>query len=73
MDDLVIYTTTQTHSLGVKAGLVLGLAVRDLPVKAEDHFALRGETLRIALEEDEKRGRKPFVLGRFRSTILSRC
>ena len=24
-EDLVIYTTTQTHSLGLKAGLVLGL------------------------------------------------
>ncbi|KAG6866198.1 hypothetical protein C0991_007223 [Blastosporella zonata] len=59
---LVIYTTTQTHSLGVKAGLVLGLPVRILEVKAEDNFSLRGETLRIALEEDEKLGMKPFVL-----------
>ncbi|KAG6910564.1 hypothetical protein DXG01_009514 [Tephrocybe rancida] len=59
---LVIYTTSQTHSLGVKAGLVLGLSVRVLEVKAEDNFSLRGETLRIALEEDEKLGIKPFIL-----------
>ncbi|KAG6828345.1 hypothetical protein H0H92_008284 [Tricholoma furcatifolium] len=59
---LVIYTTTQTHSLGAKAGLVLGLSVRTLNVEAEDEFSLRGETLRLALEEDAKLGMKPFVL-----------
>ncbi|GLB37364.1 putative pyridoxal-dependent decarboxylase conserved domain containing protein [Lyophyllum shimeji] len=62
MEDLVIYTTTQTHSLGLKAGLVLGLTVRALDVKAEDRFALRGETLRLAWQEDEERGKKPFIL-----------
>lgn len=63
MEDLVIYTTTQTHSLGLKAGLVLGLNVRALEVRAEDQFALRGETLRQALEEDKKLGKRPFILG----------
>ncbi|RDB24903.1 Tyrosine decarboxylase 1 [Hypsizygus marmoreus] len=62
LEDLVIYTTTQTHSLGLKAGLVLGLSVRALEVKSEDRFSLKGETLRIALEEDEKQGKKPFIL-----------
>ncbi|KAF8070404.1 pyridoxal phosphate-dependent transferase [Lyophyllum atratum] len=62
MEDLVIYTTTQTHSLGLKAGLVLGLSVRVLQVKLEDQFSLRGETLRDAMEEDEKLGKKPFIL-----------
>ncbi|KAG6884999.1 hypothetical protein C0993_006650 [Termitomyces sp. T159_Od127] len=62
LTNLVIYTTSQTHSLGVKAGLVLGLSVRVLAVKAEDNFSLRGETLRLALEEDERQGLKPFVL-----------
>ncbi|KAG6879140.1 hypothetical protein C0992_004957 [Termitomyces sp. T32_za158] len=62
--NLVIYTTSQTHSLGVKAGLVLGLSVRVLAVKAEDNFSLRGETLRLALEEDERQGLKPFVLSK---------
>ncbi|KNZ72280.1 Tyrosine decarboxylase 1 [Termitomyces sp. J132] len=62
LTDLVIYTTSQTHSLGVKAGLVLGLSVRVLEVRAEDNFSLRGKTLRLALEEDERQGLKPFVL-----------
>ncbi|KAJ3529049.1 hypothetical protein NM688_g7910 [Phlebia brevispora] len=62
LEDLVIYTTTQTHSLGVKAGLVLGLACRTLEVSAEDQYALRGDTLRKALEEDEAQGKHPFIL-----------
>ncbi|KDQ27987.1 hypothetical protein PLEOSDRAFT_1097003, partial [Pleurotus ostreatus PC15] len=59
---LVIYTTTQTHSLGLKAGLILGLSVRALEVTWEDKFSLRGETLRKALEGDEREGKKPFIL-----------
>lgn len=62
LEDLIIYTTTQTHSLGVKAGLVLGLECRALEVTAEDKFALRGNTLKNAIEEDEARGKHPFVL-----------
>ena len=68
MEDLVIYTTSQTHSLGAKAGLILGLQVRSLDVKLEDELALRGGVLRAALEEDVGRGRRPFILsewGRF--------
>ncbi|KAF8629833.1 hypothetical protein AX15_003200 [Amanita polypyramis BW_CC] len=61
-EDLVIYTTTQTHSLGMKAGLVLGLNVRALEVREKDQFALKGETLRTALMEDERAGLKPFIL-----------
>ncbi|KAI0753292.1 pyridoxal phosphate-dependent transferase [Daedaleopsis nitida] len=61
LKDLVIYTTTQTHSLGVKAGLVLGLEVRALEVAKEDEYAVRGETVRLALEEDIARGKRPFV------------
>ncbi|KAK0212488.1 pyridoxal phosphate-dependent transferase [Desarmillaria ectypa] len=62
LEELVIYTTSQTHSLGVKAGMVLGLSVRILDVKSEDNYSLRGGTLRSALEEDAKAGKKPFVL-----------
>lgn len=65
MEDLVIYTTTQTHSLGAKAALILGLHVRTLEVTAEDRFALRGEGLRNALQEDERVGRKPFILSKY--------
>lgn len=64
IEDLVIYTTTQTHSLGKKAGMVLGIPVRDLQVTAQDRFALRGSTLRSALEEDTANGRSPFILSK---------
>ncbi|KAH9929020.1 pyridoxal phosphate-dependent transferase [Epithele typhae] len=62
MEELVLYTTTQTHSLGAKAGLVLGLEVRDLQVRAEDGFALRGAMVREAVEEDIARGKRPFLV-----------
>ncbi|OJA12597.1 hypothetical protein AZE42_06904 [Rhizopogon vesiculosus] len=62
MEKLILYTTTQTHSLGKKAGLILGLKVRALPVTAEDEFALRGETLEVALKEDMHAGLHPFIL-----------
>uniref|UniRef100_A0A0W0EX79 Very-long-chain 3-oxoacyl-CoA reductase n=1 Tax=Moniliophthora roreri TaxID=221103 RepID=A0A0W0EX79_MONRR len=61
LEELVIYTTTQTHSLGMKAGMILGLAVRAVVVKPEDNFALRGNTLRSALQEDIQAGKKPFI------------
>jgi aromatic-L-amino-acid decarboxylase len=63
VEQLVLYTTTQTHSLGKKAGLVLGLNVRALEVTSEDNYALRGETLRSALMEDALAGLHPFILG----------
>ncbi|KAI6007660.1 pyridoxal-dependent decarboxylase conserved domain-containing protein [Pisolithus orientalis] len=61
-ETLRIYTTTQTHSLGKKAGLVLGLDIRALEVAAQDNFALRGDTLRRALEEDRAAGLHPFIM-----------
>ena len=62
LEDLVIYTTTQTHSLGSKAALVLGLQVRSIEVNPEDGFGLQEDALRNALQDDAKIGRKPFVL-----------
>jgi aromatic-L-amino-acid decarboxylase len=62
LEDLVIYTTSQTHSLGTKAGLVLGLSTRVLEVFSVDNFGLRGNTLERALAEDEQAGKKPFIL-----------
>jgi aromatic-L-amino-acid decarboxylase len=70
MEDLVLYITTQTHSLGKKAGLVLGLKVRTLEVTAQDNFALRGDTLKVALEEDVNAGFHPFILSMF---AMDRC
>jgi aromatic-L-amino-acid decarboxylase len=72
IEKLVLYTTTQTHSLGKKAGLVLGLKVRTLEVTAEDDFALRGETLDVALKEDVDAGLHPFVLSLFYQWIAYR-
>jgi aromatic-L-amino-acid decarboxylase len=52
MSKLTIFTTTQTHSLGMKAALVLGLKVKALEVEASDEYGLRGEALRRSLEEE---------------------
>ena len=62
LDSLVVYGTTQTHSLGAKAALVLGLQFRAIEVFAEDQYALRGNSLINAIEEDRKAGRHPFVI-----------
>lgn len=64
-ENLIIYTTTQTHSLGVKAGLVLGIQVRALEVTLEDNLGLNGDTLRRALAEDAANGLKPFILSMY--------
>jgi len=64
MKDLIIFTTTQTHSLGAKAGLILGLKVKTLEVRFEDKLSLRGATLRGALEEDISSGIHPFLMSK---------
>ncbi|KAF8160873.1 aromatic-L-amino-acid decarboxylase [Crassisporium funariophilum] len=60
--ELMIFTTTQTHSLGLKAGLVLGIEVRAIDVKMEDQLSLRGDTLRDALAEAASGTWKPFII-----------
>lgn len=62
LDKLVIYGTSQTHSLGAKAALILGLQFRAIEVHAKDNYALRGESLVKALYEDMKDGKHPFVV-----------
>lgn len=62
MDKLVIYTSTQTHSLGLKAGLILGLPVYTIPVRPEDNYSLRGQDLREAIENGIAEGKHPFVI-----------
>lgn len=69
MEKLVIYVTTQTHSLGLKAGLILGLPVYAFPVCAEDNYSLRGQDLRETIEKDKTEGKHPFVI----SKMLPRC
>jgi len=64
MEKLVVYTTTQTHSVGSKAGLILGLPVYAIPVRPEDDYSLRGQDLREAIENDKAEGRHPFVMSK---------
>ncbi|EST07375.2 Pyridoxal phosphate-dependent decarboxylase [Kalmanozyma brasiliensis GHG001] len=58
---LVMYGTTQTHSIAAKAALILGLDFRALPVSAPD-YSLDGATLQRAIDEDTALGRVPFLL-----------
>ncbi|KAG8800517.1 hypothetical protein FRC18_008007 [Serendipita sp. 400] len=62
MEKLVIYGTTQTHSLGAKAALILGVHFRALEVTMEDTFSLRGETFSKALKEDKEKGLHPYLM-----------
>lgn len=62
LDKMMIYGTTQTHSLGAKAALILGMQFRALEVTLEDNFSLRGSTLSRALEEDRANGLHPYLL-----------
>ena len=62
MDKMIIYTSTQTHSLGLKAGLILGLHVHAIPVRPEDDYCLRGQDLREAIENGIAEGMHPFAM-----------
>ncbi|SPO48706.1 related to Aromatic-L-amino-acid decarboxylase [Moesziomyces antarcticus] len=59
---LVMYGTTQTHTIAAKAALILGLDFRALPVSAESSYSLSGATLAAAIAEDVALGRVPFML-----------
>ena len=62
MDKLVIYVTSQTHSLGLKSGVVLGLPVYCIQVHTRDNYSLRGQDLREAIERDRAQGNHPFII-----------
>ncbi|WVQ97896.1 hypothetical protein IAU59_005013 [Kwoniella sp. CBS 9459] len=59
---LVVYGSTQTHSLGAKAALMLGLPFRPVAVSVKDNYSLRGEDLRQAMEKDKAAGLVPFLV-----------
>lgn len=59
---MVIVGTTQTHSLGAKAALILGLTFEAIETKEEDAWALRGEALRETLDRLKGEGKLPFAL-----------
>ncbi|KAH9989806.1 pyridoxal phosphate-dependent transferase [Russula vinacea] len=65
LESLVIYVTTQTHSFGQKAAMILGLRIRAIDVDVTvttDNTGLTGEGLRAAVKEDHAQGLHPFVL-----------
>lgn len=64
IEKLVLYVSSQTHSLGVKTAILLGITCRTLPVFAEDDYCLRGSTFRNAYEEDRAAGLWPFCLSK---------
>ena len=47
-----------------QAAKILGLKWKALPTYRKDSYALTGETVKAALEEDEKKGLIPFMLSR---------
>ncbi|XP_034237002.1 aromatic-L-amino-acid decarboxylase isoform X2 [Thrips palmi] len=55
---LVGYASDQAHSSVERAGLLGGVRLRLLP--ADDNYALRGDTLKKAIEEDRAAGLIPF-------------
>ncbi|GAA94257.1 uncharacterized protein L969DRAFT_80335 [Mixia osmundae IAM 14324] len=59
---LSIWVTDQTHSLGAKAGLILGLPVRTLPTRAQDGYALTESTLALALADAKAKDEVPCIL-----------
>lgn len=69
--ELVILGTNQTHSLGAKAALILGVEFVAIKTKAEDDWSLRGDALEEELKLLEGKGKKPFILrkGSFRILV----
>lgn len=53
----------KAHSSVEKAGLISLVKMKFLPV--DEHFSLRGKTLRRAIEEDRKRGLVPVFVSLF--------
>ncbi|XP_026565492.1 histidine decarboxylase isoform X2 [Pseudonaja textilis] len=56
----IAYASDQAHSSVEKAGLISLVKMRFLPV--DENFALRGETLSRAMEEDRSRGLVPIFV-----------
>ncbi|CAB1338936.1 unnamed protein product [Coregonus sp. 'balchen'] len=57
---LVAYASDQAHSSVEKAGQISLVKIRFLPT--DDHFSLRGDTLKQAIQEDRRRGLVPVML-----------
>ncbi|XP_060776374.1 aromatic-L-amino-acid decarboxylase [Neoarius graeffei] len=60
LSKLVAYTSNQAHSSVERAGLIGSVRMKKLPTDSK--FAMRGEALRKAIEEDKAAGLIPFYL-----------
>uniref|UniRef100_A0A6A7G1P7 Aromatic-L-amino-acid decarboxylase n=1 Tax=Hirondellea gigas TaxID=1518452 RepID=A0A6A7G1P7_9CRUS len=60
MHRLVSYTSEESHCNVVRSSLIASVLMRSLPV--DDKFALRGSTLKDAIEQDLKDGLVPFAV-----------
>lgn len=69
MSKFIIIGTDQTHSLGAKAGIILGIPFRAIKTYAADQWGLRGDSLKSVLEEEKKNGRIPFMLSEFSASM----
>ena len=53
----------------MKVGLILGLPVSTIPVRAEDNYSLRGQDLREVIEMDKAEGRHPILISKTGSLV----
>ena len=59
---LVALGSEQSHSSTAKAALIAGVHYKSIPTRMEDHLALTGEGVRIALDECASEGLEPFYI-----------
>jgi len=59
---LVALGSEQAHSATHKGALIAGTKFRPVPVRLEDKYAMRGQALRMVLEDCKKDGLVPYYL-----------
>lgn len=59
---LIALGSEESHSSTAKAALIAGVRYRSIATQMEDHLALTGESVRIALDECAREGLEPFYL-----------
>ncbi|KAF8316499.1 pyridoxal phosphate-dependent transferase [Cantharellus anzutake] len=60
-ESLIIYLSTQTHSLGLKGAKLLGLNYRELDVDEGCEWGVKGLAFKNAYDEDRNKGLWPFI------------
>ena len=58
----VMYGSTQCHSLGIKAAILLGIKWHAVEVREEDGYSMRGVALDQAIREDIEQGYTPLFI-----------